>query len=88
MDFKNCFRCLNFSVEAVAEATTGQLDFRDMAGIFYVFAGFIGLAFLTLVLEFCYAASLDDKKDKRKVCQGCGTCFFNMRNSDPHRQNV
>ena len=53
--------------ESSAEATTGQLDIDKMTGIFLIFAGFIGLAFLALFLECCYAAYSDGKKDRDEV---------------------
>ncbi len=54
--------------DASAEATTGQLDFGEMAGIFIIFAGFIGVAVVALVLECIYAAYSDKKKDREQVC--------------------
>ncbi len=56
-----------FCTESDAEATTGQLDFGEMAGIFLIFAGFIALAFLALIMECCYAAYTDRVRDKQKV---------------------
>ena len=38
-----------------------------MAGIFLIFAGFIALAFLALILECCYAVYSDKVRDKHKV---------------------
>ncbi len=54
-------------VESSAEATRGQLDIGKMTGLFLIFTGFIGLAFLALFLECCYAAYSDGKKDRYKV---------------------
>ena len=39
-----------------------------MAGIFLIFAGFIALAFLALIMECCYAAYTDRVRDIHKVC--------------------